>query len=62
VFQLEPFLDVQRDGEGNPILDVQRDGEGNPIVNPEGPQRYLLTSIPNTVGFLLPTLGVVIEF
>lgn len=50
VFQLEPFIDVERDAAGAPL------------VNPDDQSRYQLTSIPNTVGTFLPSIGVVIEF
>ncbi len=46
----------------DPYLDVQRDASGSPIVNPEDPSRYSTVRVPNTAGFLLPTVGVVIEF
>jgi hypothetical protein len=50
VFELTPFLDVQRDANNNPITD------------PSDGDRYLLTTIPNTAGTLLPSVGVVVEF
>lgn len=50
LFELEPFIDVVRDDQGAPVVD------------PNDPERYLLTSIPNSVGTFLPTIGVVIEF
>lgn len=50
VFELTPFLDVQRDTNEMPITD------------PNDADRYLLSTIPNTAGTLLPTIGVVIEF
>ncbi len=45
-----------------PYLDVVRGTDEMPITDPEDPSRYLLTTIPNTSGTVLPTLGVVIEF
>jgi hypothetical protein len=50
VFELEPFLDVQKDAQGQPV------------VNPDDPSEYVLTTIPNTAGTILPTIGVVVEF
>lgn len=51
VFELEPFLDVERNANGNPI-----------VVEGSDPERYELSRIPNTVGTFLPSIGVVIEF
>ncbi len=48
--------------ELDPNLDVLRTEEGTPIVDPDDPTRYLTTRVQNTVGFLLPTLGIVVEF
>lgn len=50
VFQLEPFLDVVRDDAGVPV------------VNPDNPDQYQLTTIENSVGTFLPTIGIVVEF
>jgi hypothetical protein len=50
VFQLEPFIDVQRNEAGMPVED------------PGDPSRYLLSSIENTAGTLLPSIGIVVEF
>lgn len=50
LFELEPFIDVVRDDQGAPVVD------------PNDPERYLLTSIPNSVGTFLPTIGIVVEF
>lgn len=50
IFELEPFLDVVRDPNGAPVVD-QNDAS-----------RYELTSIQNSVGTFLPSIGVVIEF
>ncbi|MFT5973177.1 MAG: hypothetical protein ACI9A8_001947, partial [Cryomorphaceae bacterium] len=33
-----------------------------PEVDPSDSSRYLLTTIPNTSGTLLPSIGVVVEF
>ncbi len=39
-----------------------RDEQGLPVVDPTDPNRYLLRSIQNTAGSILPTVGVIIEF
>jgi hypothetical protein len=45
-----------------PNLDVERNDQGQPITNPDDPSRYLLSTIPNTTGTFLPSIGVVVEF
>jgi len=48
--------------ELEPFIDVVRDDNDQPVVNPEDESRYLLTTIPNQSGTLLPSIGVVVEF
>lgn len=43
-------------------LDTVKDAEGNSVTDPNDPSRYLLTTIPNTAGILLPSIGLVVEF
>jgi len=43
-------------------IDVQRDSEGSPVADPNDESKYLLKTIPNTSGTLLPSIGVIIEF
>ena len=48
----------------NYIKSLDENGNGI-IVNPEAPadqQKYLLKSIPNTTGTVLPTIGIIVEF
>jgi hypothetical protein len=45
-----------------PFLDVERDDANQPVVDPNDPSRYLLTTIPNDLGTLLPTIGIVVDF
>lgn len=65
-WNLDLFLDIQnllgQSVEGDPFVDVQRDMNGDPIVNPNDPSRYLLTELPNSTGSLLPTIGAIVEF
>lgn len=39
-----------------------RDEQGLPVVDPTDPNRYLLRSVRNTAGSILPTVGIIIEF
>ena len=59
------YLDIQNaynfQAQGAPFFDTVRDVDGNPVVDPNNPSSYLLEEIPNTVGTLLPTIGVVID-
>lgn len=65
-WSLNLYLDIENITnavvELEPFIDVVRDESGNPEVNPDDPSRYLLTTIPNTSGTLLPSVGVVVEF
>jgi len=38
------------------------DASGQPVTDPSDPNKYLLKTIKNTVGTVLPTLGIMIEF
>ncbi len=38
------------------------DGTGAPVTDPSNPDKYLLKSLKNTYGTVLPTLGIMIEF
>jgi len=63
---LNVYLDIENITnavvELDPFVDVVRDENNQPVVNPDDPSRYLLTTIPNTSGTILPSIGVVIEF
>lgn len=48
--------------QGQPFVDVQKDDFGQPIVDPNDPDMYLYKFIENTIGTVLPTLGVIIDF
>jgi hypothetical protein len=45
-----------------PYLSVVRDANGNPVVNPSNPNAYQPNYINNVSGTLLPTIGVIIQF
>lgn len=38
------------------------DGNGNPLTDPNDPNKYLLKTLKNNSGTVLPTLGIMIEF
>jgi hypothetical protein len=65
-FNLDLYFDIQnalgQSIEGQPNIDVVRDDQGNPVTDPNNPDSYLTTTLPNDIGTVLPTLGVIFEF
>ncbi|MFT4771381.1 MAG: hypothetical protein ACI9CP_001427 [Cryomorphaceae bacterium] len=65
-WSLNLYLDIENITnavvELEPFIDVVRNESGQPEVDPSDSSRYLLTTIPNTSGTLLPSIGVVVEF
>ncbi len=63
---LDLYFDIQnalgQSVEGQPFIDVVRDDQGNPVTDPNNPNAYLTTTLPNSTGTVLPTLGVIFEF
>ena len=63
---LNLYLDIQNilgaTTTFQPYLTTQTDDNGNSIVDPNDPSRYLMETIPNTSGTVLPTIGVIFEF
>ncbi|MGB5323017.1 TonB-dependent receptor [Lutimonas sp.] len=63
---LNAYLDIQNlygfKTEIQPFLDVVRDDNGNPIEDPNNPDSYLTREIENTAGTILPSIGLMIEF
>ena len=45
-----------------PNIDVVKDANGTPVEDPNDSSKYLLTTIPNTAGILLPSIGIVVDF
>jgi hypothetical protein len=45
-----------------PLLIRVSDDAGNPVTDPSNPLKYSLKYIPNTLGTVLPTIGIIIEF
>ncbi|HZK92893.1 MAG TPA: TonB-dependent receptor, partial [Prolixibacteraceae bacterium] len=40
----------------------EEDGSGKPLTDPNDPNKYVLKTLKNTSGTVLPTLGIMIEF
>jgi outer membrane receptor for ferrienterochelin and colicin len=63
---LNIYLDVQNVYNSEvtlqDYLDVQRDNSGIPIEDPQDNESYLLRSIENTSGTVLPSIGIMFEF
>ncbi len=59
-FDVQNATNYQTTVQSN-LLQV-KDANGNPVVNPDDPSRYLLKSLPNQVGQILPTIGVIVDF
>ena len=64
-WSLDLYFDVQNiynfKARFQPNLDVERDVAGNPIPDPAKPGYYIMKSVANVSGTVLPTLGIVIE-
>ena len=65
-WSLNLYLDIENltsaEFELEPFLDTVKDDTNSPVTDPADPSRYLLKTIPNTAGTLLPSVGIVIEF
>lgn len=65
-FSLNLYADVQNaygsETELQPFLNVKRDDEGNPLPDPERDGFYQVTELENTSGTILPTVGIVFEW
>jgi CarboxypepD_reg-like domain/TonB-dependent Receptor Plug Domain len=64
-WSLNLYLDLQNaynyQSQSVPYLDVVRDANGNAMLDPNKPGHYQLKQIENTVGTLLPSIGIVID-
>jgi hypothetical protein len=60
------YIDIQNvynfQAEQAPLFNVSRNDKGEPLPNPSKPGYYQYYLIPNTVGTVLPTIGVKIDF
>lgn len=65
-WSLNLYLDIQNatgfQSESPPVLLLERDDNGTPLINPDDPSRYQLKSLTNTLGTVLPTIGVIVEY
>ncbi|MFK8036673.1 MAG: TonB-dependent receptor [Crocinitomicaceae bacterium] len=63
---LNAYIDIQNiynfQAEQPSFLNVEKDANGNPLVNPDMPSTYLLKSLSNTAGTVLPSVGIMFEF
>ncbi len=64
-WSLNLYLDLQNaynyQSKGVPFLDVVRDENGDPVVDPNKPGHYQMREIENTLGTILPSIGVVLD-
>ena len=65
-FNLDLYFDIQnalaQKVAGQPFIDVVRDDQGNPVADPNNPNAYLTTTLPNETGTVLPSIGLIFEF
>ena len=65
-WSLNAYIDIENITnavvELEPFIDVVRGPDDQPVVNPDDDSRYLLTTIANQSGTILPSIGVVVEF
>lgn len=65
-FNLNVYFDVQnllgQALSGEPFIDTQKDALGNSLIDPNNSNRYLTTTLENSVGSLLPSVGLIFQF
>ncbi|MDY0342986.1 MAG: TonB-dependent receptor [Lentimicrobium sp.] len=65
-WSLNLYMDIQNlynfTQDGPPNLITQTDNFGNDLIDPADPNRYLMKSIVNESGTVLPTIGIIVEF
>ncbi|NVK28028.1 MAG: TonB-dependent receptor [Flavobacteriia bacterium] len=65
-FNLDVYFDVQNalgsSLQGQPFLLPQTDASGDPIVDPNDNSKYLMTTLPNETGTVVPSVGLIFEF
>lgn len=65
-WNLNTYIDIQnlyiKKIPGAPILNVVRDANNNPVVNPSNPNYYQTYYIPNSLGNLTPSVGIVVQY
>jgi hypothetical protein len=65
-FNFDLYFDIQnalaQKVEGQPFIDTVKDDNGNSVTDPNDPTRYLMTTLPNISGTVLPSIGLILEF
>ncbi|MBS9525334.1 TonB-dependent receptor [Litoribacter alkaliphilus] len=65
-WNLNWYVDIQNAynfrAEQPDILVPERDATGALVINPENPDQYVLRSVANPAGTILPTIGIIVEF
>ena len=65
-WSINAYVDIQNiynyQIELQPFLTVQRDVNGQPIEDPNDPTKYLIKPIENISGTVLPSIGLMVEF
>jgi hypothetical protein len=60
------YADVQNvynfQADQPPLLLTESDSNGDPVTDPENPLKYKLKYVDNTIGTVLPTIGIIVEF
>ena len=62
---LNIYIDVQNvyafKAQQPPQLIQQTDANGNALIDPNDSSRYLLQSVANTTGTVIPSFGIIVE-
>ncbi|KAB2809921.1 TonB-dependent receptor [Phaeocystidibacter luteus] len=65
-FNLDLYFDVQnalaQSVQGQPFLLPETDANGDPVVDPNDNSKYLMTTLPNETGTVIPSVGLIFEF
>lgn len=56
----QPILEVERDASGNPVTLL--DERGQPVLTPDGEERYAPNFLDDSLGTVIPSLGVIVSF
>ncbi|MBT8196148.1 MAG: TonB-dependent receptor, partial [Bacteroidia bacterium] len=65
-WSLNTYLDLENiynfELTGQPYFTVLMDADGNPIEDPNNTDAYLNSTIENTTGTIIPSIGIMLEF
>ncbi len=65
-FNIDVYFDIQNalaaSVTGPAFLTPQVDANGDQIVDPNNPDQYLMTTLPNETGTAVPSVGIIFEF